>query len=106
MVSYFGDSDDLDGTYENLAARNRVDGLLVTTAEAESQNLLPRMALQIPVVVVNRHVDDETSFAIVDVRAGARMAVEHLLELGHRRIAHLCGPLFHHNSAERAAGYR
>jgi LacI family transcriptional regulator len=42
----------------------------------------------------------------VDNRRGARLAVDHLLDLGHRRIAHVCGPESNADAAERRLGYR
>ena len=38
-------------------------------------------------------------------RAGGRLAVRHLLELGHRRIAHICGPTALKQSRDRRNGY-
>src|SRR4051812_18414710 len=40
-----------------------------------------------------------------DNRAGARMATRHLIELGHRRIAHIAGPAGVSVSRERRRGY-
>jgi DNA-binding LacI/PurR family transcriptional regulator len=40
-----------------------------------------------------------------DNRAGGRLAVRHLLELGHRRIAHISGPAFLPQSRDRRRGY-
>ena len=42
----------------------------------------------------------------VDQRRGGRLAVRHLVELGHQRIAHLCGPPAWRDAAERATGWR
>lgn len=41
-----------------------------------------------------------------DYQTGALLATQHLLELGHRRIALLNGPLSTRSSAEKEAGYR
>jgi LacI family transcriptional regulator len=43
---------------------------------------------------------------LVDNRAAAREATEHLLELGHRRIAFVEGPAGLHTSAHRLEGFR
>jgi LacI family transcriptional regulator len=42
----------------------------------------------------------------VDQRLGARLATEHLLELGHRSVWHISGPTDGPESAERLAGWR
>jgi DNA-binding LacI/PurR family transcriptional regulator len=41
-----------------------------------------------------------------DNESGARMAVEHLLSLGHRRIVTVCGPQDHPAAVDRLAGWR
>lgn len=41
----------------------------------------------------------------VDHEEGSRMAVEHLIDQGHRRIAFLNGPLTYSNSLDRFKGY-
>ena len=42
----------------------------------------------------------------IDNRAAARLATEHLLALGHRRIGHVCGPRGNILTTDRLAGYR
>jgi DNA-binding LacI/PurR family transcriptional regulator len=77
---------------ETLLAQG-VDGLVVvgTTEEGAA---IATAAEQIPVVLAGTreprlpHVD----IAVNDDEAGARRATEHLISLGHRRIAHLRGP--------------
>ncbi|UXX81487.1 LacI family DNA-binding transcriptional regulator [Roseovarius pelagicus] len=105
LVSYCGENQTADEIYRNLALNLRVDGLLVTTSQSEDEEILMPDAAGVPTVLVNRRTKAQSSFVIVDDSAGARLAVEHLISLGHRRIAHLSGPLTHYNSAQRVKGY-
>lgn len=60
-----------------------------------------------PVVFVDRYDDASPSdFVGIDNYAAAKDAVEHLLQLGHTRIAHLTGDEKTSTLRERAAGYR
>ena len=57
-------------------------------------------------MLVNRRVDDNALPAVsADDVAGARLAVEHLAGLGHRRIAHLAGPLELSTGHQRHEGF-
>ncbi len=70
----------------------QVDGLLLATARRHDPAIEQLAAERIPFVLVNRHTDPITPNAVVpDDYAGASAAVEHLLGLGHRRIAHISG---------------
>lgn len=76
---------------ESLVSRN-VDGLIVCTAMRDHP-LLEDLCRTIPMVLVNRRVDDVNIPSVVpDDAAGIRQAVSYLVQLGHRRIAHLAGP--------------
>ncbi|MFB9378266.1 LacI family DNA-binding transcriptional regulator [Kineococcus gynurae] len=67
---------------------------------------LAALARRLPLVLLARRVTDpEIRTVRTDDEAGARLAVEHLLALGHRRIAHLHGGRAP-GAAERRAGYR
>ena len=110
----------------------RVDGLILMAPAlggAWLQKALPR---RVPVVLLNPKREPEASADDVeratgkpggrgsnddgtdsghdslriDNRLGARLAVEHLIELGHRAIAVLGGPVGNADAAERLAGYR
>ncbi len=78
--------------FEAMRAR-QVDGIITATARVHHE-LLDEIALSgTPLVLVNRRVPDGSlPSATADDHAGARLAVEHLVELGHTRIAHLAGP--------------
>lgn len=77
---------------EELIAR-RVDGLVLATARRSDVVLSLCLAANIPTVLVNRAEDRPRAATVVsDDICGMRLAVEHLVGLGHRRIGHLAGP--------------
>ncbi|HVZ54811.1 MAG TPA: LacI family DNA-binding transcriptional regulator, partial [Pseudolabrys sp.] len=70
----------------------RVDGLFLATATSKYSPLRMLLAAKIPIVLLNRSMDDlAVPLVRGDDHKGIRLAVQHLAELGHRRIAHLAG---------------
>ena len=66
-----------------------------------------RRAGELPVVLVNRRHEQGTRPSVVaDDRLGVRLAIEHLVALGHRRIAHLAGPQDLSTGYLRLQGFR
>ena len=88
---------------------NRVDGLIVSHTK-ETRNFEHLRTFQrkgIPVVFFNRVCEDmDVPNVTVDDYTGAFRAVEHLIQNGYRRIAHLAGPNTLPNSRNRLNGYR
>ncbi|GIH27158.1 LacI family transcriptional regulator [Acrocarpospora phusangensis] len=88
-----------------LLAR-RVDGLIVV---GESTDPRPSISRNVPVPVVYAYAPsddpDDVSFVPDDV-AGARTAVQHLITLGRRRIAHVTGPTHYRAAQDRAEGVK
>jgi len=83
----------------------RVDGLIVLTGRL-SNAALRAVARSLPVVVTGRQLKAAHLVSLdFDNRAGARLAVEHLIGLGHRRIAFIAGDPAHPDSIERQKGY-
>jgi DNA-binding LacI/PurR family transcriptional regulator len=87
----------------------RVDGVIVTSSRvgARYQEHLDRLG--VPVVLINnrrQQMGPYTYSVAVDNRHGAFVATEHLLHLGHRRIAYVTGPAESSDSLERLEGYR
>lgn len=72
--------------------RRRVDGVIVAASRI-GQEHAPRIArMRVPTVLINgqsESPDEQMHTARIDDEAGARMAVEHLLALGHRAIGYL-----------------
>lgn len=84
----------------------QVDGLIIATARREDPTIDALAAAGFPFVLVNRHTDPITSNAVVpDDFAGAATAVEHLIALGHRRIAHIAGSDEMSTGHSRRQGY-
>jgi LacI family transcriptional regulator len=101
---------DNDGDRERTdvaAMRARqVDGLITATARRDPAWVEGLRGFGAPLVLVNRGVADGSLPATVpDDREGARVAVRHLVELGHERIAHLAGPGELSTGHERRAGF-
>lgn len=89
---------------QTLLAR-RVDGLIVFAGRLAATDLLQE-AGGLPLVVMGRHVQGPQAFSFsFDNRRGARLATEHLLAQGHRRIAFVMGNPVHDDAADRYQGY-
>lgn len=91
----------------SLLAR-RVDGLLLANSAAEASTVAGALRQSpVPTVVVERAATGlDADLVRLDNAAGARRATEHLLDLGHRHIACLAGPLVFEVSRARVAGWR
>ncbi|MHA6763787.1 LacI family DNA-binding transcriptional regulator [Streptacidiphilus sp. PAMC 29251] len=78
--------------FEALLGR-QVDGFIVATAQREHSLLAESHAIGVPIVLLSRGTD-LAMFPLVaaDDGAGVTLAVQHLLGLGHRAVAHLAGP--------------
>jgi len=83
----------------------RVDGIIVMTGRLSDQ-ALRTCAKALPVVVTGRTLKAAGLFSLnFDNVGGARMATEHLIGLGHRRIACITGDPAHPDAIERLRGY-
>lgn len=83
-----------------------VDGIVVLVPHPGTLQALEQLDLDVPVVVVGSGGDGRFSGAMVDQRLGARLAVEHLIAQGHRRIGHVSGPQDWIDGAARIDGWR
>ncbi len=94
-------------SYSLLLRRKRVDGLILTSVTLEDPNLVELARSGVPLVLVSRLCRSvDAPYVTVDNRLGARLAVEHLLELGHRRIACITGPKEIDSSRDRAEAFQ
>lgn len=92
----------------DLVAR-RVDGIVWAVPEISSNRAWvtpPALAQCPPIVFLSMQTRPELSIVAVDNRAGARLAVEHLIVQGHTRIGIITGPLTWWEARERLEGWR
>jgi DNA-binding LacI/PurR family transcriptional regulator len=86
--------------------RKGVDGLIVASVERDDPELDALRRDAVPFVLASRQTrNDATNYVGVDNLGGARTAIDHLLELGHTRIAHVAGRSCVVGLAERRMGY-
>ncbi|MCL2419379.1 MAG: LacI family transcriptional regulator [Conexibacteraceae bacterium] len=91
---------------ETMLAR-QVDGFIAATARLDMEPLVAASAEGVPVVLVNRSVEDGSLASVtVDDRTGIRLAVEHVIALGHERVAHVAGPQNVSTGRLRLMGFR
>jgi DNA-binding LacI/PurR family transcriptional regulator len=91
----------------HMILERRADGLVVIASWVfEETNLLADIRKNnVPVVIIGRDlVARGIDSILVDNEAGGAMAARHLKELGHKRIAVICGPQEMVDSAPRWAG--
>ena len=91
--------------FETMKDR-QVEGFIMATAELDHPLVEDAIAADAPIVLVNRTVDSSRAFAVInDDRKGTALAVNHLVELGHMRIAHIVGPERYSTGKTRYRGF-
>lgn len=90
--------------YLDMLISKRVDGIVYTTMSTHLEQLQPLLDNNIPLVTFEREYDQIDAVLLDNVQAG-RDATRHLIDLGHRRIACICGPDAKTRSHERIQGY-
>ncbi|MGX1365662.1 DNA-binding LacI/PurR family transcriptional regulator [Streptomyces canus] len=98
---------DLLETLQRLTDQS-VEAIAVVADRSDTVEALSGLSLGVPVAVVmsGNAPDPELSFVEVDQELGARLAVGHLLDLGHRDIAHLTGALRTFDARARVDGWQ
>jgi len=108
LILYNTDNDpERETNYFKAAAQQRVDGVVFIAAMGQLGQLDILETARIPAVAIDRIPDDYNGPAVMldNLKAG-RLAGEHLLDLGHRHIAHIGGPKGIRLARERLAGFQ
>ena len=89
----------------HILNNRQIDGIIFVATWHHDTSLLEQMTKK-PYVFVHRHFNSRSPNSVLaDDQSGARLAVGHLADLGHRRIAHLSGPDDWDASRFRIQGY-
>lgn len=89
---------------ERLRAQG-VDGILVIAPRVAAVRALQYVPKQLPIVAAQGAPGGPVPGVSVDQLAGATLAVEHLLRLGHRTVYHVAGPVEWFEAQERERGW-
>ncbi|PZG02644.1 LacI family transcriptional regulator [Micromonospora deserti] len=95
----------LDDATDHLM-RVGVEGIIMIAGHDEALEVVRRQRSGVPFVVVEGDLSKASFTVGVDQVLGARMATEHLLELGHHEIVHVRGPLNWAEARARVEGWR
>jgi LacI family transcriptional regulator len=106
IVGYVNNDNKVQHDFVAGLIARRVDGLILATVTREDPLVSFCIKERLPTVLVNRAERETRLSAVVsdDVR-GMQLAVDHLVELGHRRIAHVAGPIEHSTGFLRHNGF-
>ncbi|GGE26198.1 DNA-binding transcriptional regulator CytR [Pullulanibacillus camelliae] len=86
--------------------QRQIDGMIMLISDL-SDHILQDLANELPLVITPDSSDDAiVPTVVVDNVGSSQRATEHLISLGHRRLAHIAGPLHLSSSKSRLEGYR
>ncbi len=84
---------------------HQVDGLVIGVHAKGRLNLIRKLCRHTPFVTLDAEVAADVPTVVVDQRHGVKLVIEHLLALGHRRVAHVSGPADWSPAEERKAAW-
>ncbi|WP_194896011.1 LacI family DNA-binding transcriptional regulator, partial [Catenulispora pinisilvae] len=92
--------------YLRVAAAEQMAGVILSPASSSRTRIGELVHEEIPVVTIDRRIAADVDSVAVDNVAGARRAVEHLLQTGASRVGIIAGPDDVSTAADRLEGYR
>lgn len=93
MLADSNESQETEHTIIERMKARQIDGLILATAHRADESVRQCLEEGIAIALINRSTEDENVFSVVvDDISGIRLAVDHVVELGHRKIGHVAGP--------------
>ncbi|MEG0973497.1 MAG: LacI family DNA-binding transcriptional regulator [Comamonas sp.] len=101
------DNVDRQQVYLEVLSQKRVDGVIVASTSDDATMSLHLSQTAIPMVLIDRAIAGlDRPCVQTDHVQGGMLATQHLLTLGHQRIACIGGPEQLHSSEQRVCGWR
>jgi LacI family transcriptional regulator len=99
--------EDIGIAVERVVASLSPDGIILPPALCDDLDLIAAInSLGVRVVRISSDKRHEGLNVFTDDRAAGRIVTEHLIALGHKRIAMISGYLHHYGAGQRFAGYQ
>jgi len=94
-------------SYVQVALAERMAGVIITPSNEAETDLTPLLEQGVPVVAVDRRLHrHEVDTVVADNVRGARLAADHMVASGCRRLACITGPTQTTTAQERLDGFR
>lgn len=106
LLSTARSQEDVDSAYRTILKGKRVDGLIVGAEQFGEKHLAELLLKDFPFVMVGKSMTFSHYYVDVDNVGGARRMTEHLINLGHQKIAMLAGPEIYPSVRSRVRGFQ
>jgi DNA-binding LacI/PurR family transcriptional regulator len=100
------EEEDIDSAYKSILKGKRIDGLIVGVEQFGAKQLAKLLLKDFPFVMVGKSMTISHYCVDVDNAGGSRRITEHLIGLGHRKIAMLAGPEDYPSVISRVNGFQ
>ncbi|KTT82370.1 MULTISPECIES: LacI family DNA-binding transcriptional regulator [Mammaliicoccus] len=106
IIDSESDPDNFKKSVDSLTAK-RVDGIIVASTRMTNDIIVNLIDRKFPIITYNRRIYKEgyNRHVVLDNYVGATMAIKHLVELNHKRIAYISGPLKFSTFYDRLQGF-
>lgn len=96
-----------EGTVLKFLEEKRVDGAILLCSSVSDDLIKKAASEDFPIIVLDREIKHENIYSVLlNNEAGMYNAVEHLIKLGHRKIAYITGPIDSYDAKNRLMGYK
>ncbi|MGQ9631592.1 MAG: LacI family DNA-binding transcriptional regulator [bacterium] len=109
LLSTISNSLEKERSYLEKLRLSRADGIVIAGSmpQIADREIAQLVEDEIPVVLIGREFDDpRVPYVTMDNERGGFLAVEYLIELGHRDIGFILGPDYSGDAQQRLAGYK
>jgi len=107
MIGNFGQDEKKEKLYLDIFQSENIDGLIVAPIHGKDKGIENLVKKNIPVVCIDRGLTEiDVDVVKVDNELGAFNAIDHLLYMGHKRIAFISGNFKIPTYIERMSGYK